>query len=874
MATERKAPTVYATAAALASEPGPRTDERYAYVRSLGAMFRWELGATDTADDLNFIAPSGGSPGRWHRIVTADRGDDLTDASSTITVSGNRWRVLPTGTLTANRTVTLGVDGAQAGDVIVITRKDLENYTYSVANGGPGAGTIATLGNTGGDAEFSFDGTNWVTKRSPGAGSFAGISTSNPITNSGSPTAPIIDIVEATESLRGSMSATDKIRVNRLNANELTDRATLADATASITVSGGKWRHLPADTLTADRTVTLSATGAAAGDTITITRSDSSQRHLTIKDGVGNTVLHRLSRAGADAKFYFDGTNWKLRRAGAPSGSQAINVIELGADPTGVSDSTAAFQAALDLCAARSGHIFVPRGVYSIGDTLEFHPVASAHRYEMYGEGPGDQAQFDGPRIVWAGASGGTMFKQYGANRCYMRNIAWDCIKIAKFGIVCVYDEDNSRGSSGCIFDTVKVMMPTGSGSAAIQLGENPNPSVTRQVSEYTFINCDIVAADNSTSSYGFYIAQGGNTKNFCWDRCFVGGGFEHDFYSPSTSGQMVMTGCIAYNTRTCSLYFSGGGNLRISGYGLETAADAGFLCGLNGFAYVESSEIFCGNGADGMINYSGHLVVKNSVFRNTHNSDDLVFNLNQAEITGSEVGNGFHYDFEGNSYIPCAADGPYYTGDGGYKFINDSANFFQGRKVLFREFGCAYDADGDGSMVMRHPMDFSCPKAMSEDIFAHQILNTVSGITRSHAESRRVVHKVTIAKEALVVNSSNKTLQIANFPAKTLLHGIWFDVTQAFTGVTGPITARVTTPAGNYLSPFSLTSTGQAGLSSGDLGAGHVAAVQAGGMINDWASAGEIVCYFSAGAVFGNGTTTNLTAGSLDVYIITERIG
>jgi len=362
MATERKAPTVYATPGALSTLPGPRTNERYAYIDSLGATFRWELGATDTTDDLNWIGHSGGSPGRWRRIVTTDRGDDLTDASVSIDVSGNRWRYLPASTLTANRICTLEPDGAQEGDTLVITREDSSAYSYAVVNGGASGGTLITFSDTGGYSKFYFDGEDWVIKHSSAAGVFGGVGVTNPVVNNGTVMSPVLDVVEATTSVRGTMSATDKTRADRLNGNLLTDRANLTDADATIAISGGKWRHLPASTLSTDRTVTLSSTGAALGDTITISRSDYSQRHLTVVDGVGSTKLHRLSAAGATAEFFFDGTNWKYRKSTHASGSQRINVVELGADPTGVADSAAAFQAAFDACEVRSAEIFVPRG--------------------------------------------------------------------------------------------------------------------------------------------------------------------------------------------------------------------------------------------------------------------------------------------------------------------------------------------------------------------------------------------------------------------------------------------------------------------------------------------------------------------------------
>jgi hypothetical protein len=872
MATERKAPTVYATPGALSTEPGPRTDERYAYVKSLGAMFRWELGASDTTDDLNFIGHSGGSPGRWHRIVTTDRGANLTNASVSIDVSGNRWRVLPASTLTANRTCTVEPDAAQEGDVIVISREDAEAYTYSIVNGGPSAGTLATLGSSGGFVELYFDGEDWEVKRSSSrGGSVDGVSVAGPILNSGTGVAPIIDISDATTSVRGAMSATDKTRADRLNGNLLTDRANLTDADATIAISGGKWRHLPASTLSTDRTVTLSSTGAALGDTITISRSDYSQRHLTVVDGVGSTKLHRLSAAGATAEFFFDGTNWKYRKSTHASGSQRINVVELGADPTGVADSAAAFQAAFDACEVRSAEIFVPRGNYNIGSTITFEPSALARHYRIVGEGPTDYNQVDGPRLVWTGSVGGTMFTQVGANRCYMVNLTFDCAKRAKFGIVATYGHAGSIGSSSCVFEDLRILAPTGSGSACVKLGDTV--FATRQVSEYTFQNCDLQAADDGTSSYGFYQAQGGNTKNFSFWRCTVGGGFDQDFYFPEASGHYTLLACNTSGTVVSSLHFEGGGNIYVCGHGWEAFAGARFLYGRNAFINIESSELYGDNGTSGMVDFIGHLDATNSSFKNTI-AGDVEIHIGDGAGAGTDANNGQSYTFDGCIFEPCAADGPYRVCSAEYKYIGDNTNWHKGLAIPFREFGCAYDDDADGSRTIRAPIDFTVPSYMTEDIFQHQVINpAATAAVVQFATPRRVLHKVRFTYQDLIVASPAKTFSVANIPAKTIVHGIWADVTQAFAGVTGPLTGRVTVGGANWLSTFSISSLAQFGLSSGDLGAGVTAAVQYGGHMTPWAAEEELTLVLAAGDNWGNGTITSANAGAITLYIITERI-
>lgn len=86
----------------------------------------------------------------------------------------------------------------------------------------------------------------------------------------------------------------------------------LTDASATITVAQGRTRVLLASTLTANRSLTLSTTGAEDGDEIYVVRNDATAFTLTLINGgagAGNVaVMPVSSRAWCLARF--DGTNW------------------------------------------------------------------------------------------------------------------------------------------------------------------------------------------------------------------------------------------------------------------------------------------------------------------------------------------------------------------------------------------------------------------------------------------------------------------------------------------------------------------------------------------------------------------------------------
>lgn len=160
----RQHATVYETVDALAQDPGPQTDIRYAVVLELGPeIFKWYLYASDPADGVNVVAPSGGASGRWKRARFDDRGDDLGDASAALLVSGGRTRILPAATLTADRTLTLDDAGAVQGDEILVIRNDATAFVLTIANGGAGGGNVAVMPSSNRSwCRARFDGTNWI----------------------------------------------------------------------------------------------------------------------------------------------------------------------------------------------------------------------------------------------------------------------------------------------------------------------------------------------------------------------------------------------------------------------------------------------------------------------------------------------------------------------------------------------------------------------------------------------------------------------------------------------------------------------------------------------------------------------------------------
>lgn len=153
--------------------------ENVAQIRSAGGVLITQSnGPVAAAAALaQKIRRRGGSPAMMAEIVQSaldfqhersPKGANLGDTAPTIQWSDGVRRVLPAATLTAGRVLTLGVaagaDGRlpRAFDRWEITRLDATANTYTINNGGPGAGTLKVMAvSVVNYLCAEFDGTNW-----------------------------------------------------------------------------------------------------------------------------------------------------------------------------------------------------------------------------------------------------------------------------------------------------------------------------------------------------------------------------------------------------------------------------------------------------------------------------------------------------------------------------------------------------------------------------------------------------------------------------------------------------------------------------------------------------------------------------------------
>lgn len=153
------------------------------------------------------------------------------------------------------------------------------------------------------------------------------------------------------------------------------------------------------------------------------------------------------------------------------------------------------------------------------------------------------------------------------------------------------------------------------------------------------------------------------------------------------------------------------------------------------------------------------------------------------------------------------------------------------------------------------------------------------TGVTVNDAGSvRRVVYKATVTYAQFIAAAVTADWTIATLPAKTRLIGVYADVTQAFVCAsvctTGTLSATVGTSAGgsDVLASFDAdAATALFGDADGELGTGLTRAAAIQGSLLSWAGTIVTMRLTSGTGNLGSGSATNLNAGSITFYLITE---
>lgn len=342
-----------------------------------------------------------------------------------------------------------------------------------------------------------------------------------------------------------------------------------------------------------------------------------------------------------------------------------VNIRDFGAIGDGITDDTAAIQAALDELSGtgwdgaswnnptQSGLILAPAGIYIVTSTLNYYG-GSAYGISLAGlhsdEGNG------GCVFRWKGAQGGTLLKLTGAVNSKIDDIQFDGAQSGHEVLYLVQMDatnDTQVGAPGSHDNVIKqcvFFLGSYSNSAAVALGHTTG-GTTPQVSEIAF-------RDNyfAGSSVGSAIVSlvGGNTKNFTVD----GGTVSHfdvglDFSNQSVSASETVRDVTFLANVSCDVKT---GNSSYLVTGMRSESSGKLLIASTGSnpapGRIENSYWAGTCGADdSLVTTGGSLDIVGNYFLNsrTGSSVPVIQIANPRNDTGT--GYGALHSF-GNTYV------------------------------------------------------------------------------------------------------------------------------------------------------------------------------------------------------------------------------
>jgi hypothetical protein len=86
----------------------------------------------------------------------------------------------------------------------------------------------------------------------------------------------------------------------------------------------------------------------------------------------GDTVSFQVGQGDTAAPYTIDVADFYQVPAAASQPANSVSVVDKGADPTGQTDSTAAFQAAISAASAAGETVWIPQGNFLVGSPLQF----------------------------------------------------------------------------------------------------------------------------------------------------------------------------------------------------------------------------------------------------------------------------------------------------------------------------------------------------------------------------------------------------------------------------------------------------------------------------------------------------------------------
>ena len=541
------------------------------------------------------------------------------------------------------------------------------------------------------------------------------------------------------------------------------------------------------------------------------------------------------------------------------NGIVSVKEPRFGAIGDGVADDTAAIQAAID---SGAQHIFFPKGNYSVSDTILLY-----NKNEVVLEGEGTTTY-----IQWAAADDATkdIIKLQNSSYCSVRKLQItrkEAGKAAGFGIYIT--SEGAGGPNITQYNKIEKCRVSWCLSVGIQIGHktvNADVNVDGNKVEDTFIsNCDKGLRIHCTNTNMTWVKGGAIASN---TTCGVEIGL-------GARGQSFDNILMFLNVIHFWLRNQISGPISIRNFVTELYNDV----------FLKADPT-----AGGVYNYN-LLTLEN--INCTNNNTDPAVKLIDYQGTGSVCMRNSRWgggaSTSGGSGAQLYFIPPNGPSAGAQWLITeathlyDSANFnvISGNVSAFMkwlELGTSISEGTSAGVAVTGALSNKIRtwRVKHETQLLIDITLAAGGTINNRGHVGRQVWKVTIAKDAWINAAAAQYFYFCTLPLKTAVVGCYCDTTEAFAGLAGTITASVGqggTPTGYIASHDVKTATITKGMADADLGAllNRAGAVQ-GGHVPSWTGNAQVYLALTSGTGnLGNGVTTNLTNGTITVYLITE---
>ena len=616
----------------------------------------------------------------------------------------------------------------------------------------------------------------------------------------------------------------------------------------------------------------------------------------TVKDGNGNPTGLSLSSSGASVTTSstfvpsINGTQIPnaVPRLISDGFGDYVSVKDFGATGDGVTDDTAAIQTALNYAVQGNKRIFFPQGQYVVTSTITVQASFSGQGFGMIGVGDGSSAN-SAATLVWKGNSvSGVVLHLVGCCWSHIQNVNVASANIDTYpylGAVFLdtyLSSGGSPGSSNVRFEDCIFNGGVGTGSYALKIGKD-----NYQVSE---VRCNRVSCQSAYSSvgsayvtnYGFYIGGTANTKDMTFTDCtqifFTVAGVKY----PTISGWHVWTN-LGGGSSACDFDVVGNGYLTVIGGGSEGSGQvlnyAGSGANPGGCSFIGYQAEALTTATNGFfIDYKmTSLKLENCLF--TFQNTPCYIRYNNTSLATAAAGQFASFSSINCWYENASGIVPIYTNNGGYL----GTEWGLGKNANLSVFSQGDTGGTAGAMQRLLPLyGMKSERLENQLVYGQDWVITKALPYTSYAPAIATsVRKITLDYTYLKTAALNEVIGLldsAYSTALTKIVGLYAIVNTSFVLGASTITLSVGDPSGTnteYLLGKTVSGgfTGAIGTADSELGTylARSTAVQGGHTL--FGSNTISAKITSSSGNIGTGTATNLTAGSVDIYVLSQDL-